>query len=80
MDPFMVRRLDRTDPRLVDPLVGWIKARRFDLVVLIVPLENPEFDYWWSDYHFGPRVASALRAAYRPERWVGRYLLYRPAR
>jgi hypothetical protein len=80
MDPFMVRRLDRTDPRLVDPLVGWIKARRFDLVVLIVPLENPEFDYWWSDYHFGPRVANALRAAYRPERWVGRYLLYRPAR
>jgi hypothetical protein len=80
MDPFMVRRLDRADPRLVDPLIGWIRARRFDLVVLIVPLENPEFDYWWSDYHFGPRVANALRAAYRQERWVGRYLLYRPVR
>ncbi len=80
MDPFMLRRLDRADPRLVDPLIGWINARRFDLVVLIVPLENPEFDYWWSDYHFGPRVANALRAAYQPERWVGRYRLYRPVR
>jgi hypothetical protein len=80
MDPFMLNRLDRTDPDLVDPLIGWITNRRFDLVVLLVSLEDRSLDYWWSDYHFGPRVANALRASYRPERWVGRYLLYRPIR
>ena len=71
---------DRSNPELVDPLIGWIKDRRFDLVVLLVSLEDRNLDYWWSDYHFGPRVANALRASYRPERWVGRYLLYRPVR
>jgi len=80
MDPFMLTRLDRSNPELVDPLIGWITERRFDLVVLLVSLEDRRLDYWWFDYHFGPRVANALRASYRPERWVGRYLLYRPVR
>ena len=80
MDPFMLTRLDRTNPQLIDPLIGWITDRRFDLVVLLVSLEDRRLDYWWSDYHFGPRVANALRTSYRPERWVGRYLLYRPVR
>jgi len=80
MDPFMLARLDRTNPQLIDPLIGWITERRFDLVVLLVSLEDRRLDYWWFDYHFGPRVANALRTSYRPERWVGRYLLYRPVR
>ena len=79
MDPFMLTRLDRTHPELVDPLIDRIRNRHFDLVVLLVSLEDRQLDYWWSDYHFGPRVANALRAAYRPERWVGRYYLYRRA-
>jgi hypothetical protein len=79
MDPFMVARLERSTPARVDPLVQWIAERRFDLVVLVVPLENRELDYWWSDYAFGPRVAAALRRGYRPDGLVGRYYVYRRA-
>jgi hypothetical protein len=79
MDPFMVMRLDQLHPEWVDPLVTRIAERRFSLVVLVVPLEDRRFDYWWSDFHFGPRVAAALRSAYRSDGTVGRYFLYRPA-
>jgi hypothetical protein len=77
MDPFMVLRLERLHPQWVDSLITRIAERRFDLVVLVVPLENPAFDYWWTDFHFGPRVAAALRSSYRPDGTVGRYFLYR---
>jgi hypothetical protein len=80
MDPFMVTRLDRSHPELVDPLIGWIKNRRFDLIVLVAPLDNGELENWWSDYHFGPRVADAVRSSYRYDRRVGRFRLYRPVR
>jgi hypothetical protein len=79
MDAFMIARLDRAHPQSVDPLIARIADRQFDLVVLVVPLENRELDFWWSDYHFGPRVAQALRHAYRWDGKVGRYHLYRPA-
>jgi hypothetical protein len=78
MDPFMVARLERSDPARVDPLVQWITARRFDLVVLVVSLDNRDLDYWWSDYSFGLRVATALRENYQSNGIVGRYYLYRP--
>jgi hypothetical protein len=78
MDPFMLTRLDRRSPELVDPLIERIKNRQFGLVVMVVSLEDRQFDSWWSDYQLGPRVANALRESYRPERWLGRYLLYRP--
>jgi hypothetical protein len=80
MDPFMVMGLDRVHPDLVDPLVAWVSAERFDLVVLVVSLDDRSFDYWWSNFHFGQRVADALRRHYRFERSVGRYFLYRPTR
>jgi hypothetical protein len=77
MDPFMVRRLDRADPRQVDPLISWISHGRFDLVVLVVSLEDRSVDYWWTDLEFGARVAKALRNSYAFERSLGRYYLYR---
>lgn len=77
MDPFMINRLDRLDPAKVDPLIDAIADRRFDLVVLVVPLEDPALDFWWADYHFGPRVAGALRRSYRADGTVGRYYVYR---
>lgn len=80
MDPFMLVRLDRTHPERVDPLIASIEQRRFDLVVMVVRLENPDVAFWWTDYHFGPRVARALRASYRYDGEVGRYHLYRPIR
>jgi hypothetical protein len=78
MDPFMLLRLDRQHPQWVDPLIRRISERRFALVVLVVPLENRTLDYWWNDFQFGPRVATALRQSYRPDGTLGRYFLYRP--
>ena len=78
MDPFMVGRLERRHPERVEPLIAWVAARRFDLVVLIVPLEDRSLDYWWTDFHYGPRVAAALRDSYRADGTLGRYFLYRP--
>lgn len=78
MDPFMLSRLDRSHPEWVDPLLTQIRERRFHVVALVVSLEDRHLDYWWSDFHFGPRVAEALRASYRFDRRVGRYFLYRP--
>ena len=78
LDPFMLTRLDRIHPEWVDPLIARISQRRFDLVVLVVSLDDPSVDYWWTDYHFGPRIAKALRQSYRFERMIGRFYLYRP--
>jgi hypothetical protein len=78
MDAFMLARLDRSHPDWVDPLIARISARRFGLVVLVVALEDRSLDFWWTDYHLGPRVANALRSSYRFDRSVGRYYLYRP--
>ena len=78
MDSFMLNVLDRKHPDWIEPLIRRITERRFDLVVLVVPIENRNLDYWWSDFHYGPRVAAALRASYRPAGTVGRYFVYRP--
>ena len=67
MDAFMLTRLDRTHPQWVDPVVARIAERRFDLVVLVVSLEDRSVDYWWNDFHLGPRIAGALRRSYRLE-------------
>jgi len=80
LDPFMLTRLDRAHPEQVDPLISWIDKRRFDVVVLVVSLEDPSVEFWWNDFHYGPRVAAALRKSYRPDGLVGRYFVYRPRR
>jgi hypothetical protein len=78
MDAFMLTRLDRTHPEWVDPLVVRIADRRFALVVLVVSLDDRRFDFWWNDFHLGPRIANAIRKSYRFDRIVGRYFVYRP--
>jgi hypothetical protein len=78
MDAFMLARLERAHPEKVDPLISWIDSRRFDLVVLVVSLEDPTVEFWWNDFQYGPRVAAALRKSYRPDGLVGRYFVYRP--
>jgi hypothetical protein len=78
MDPFMLTRMDRAHPQWVDPLIARIVERRFAVVVLVESLENRSIEFWWIDYHFGPRVTKALRDSYVFERRIGRYLLYRP--
>lgn len=78
MDPFMLARLGRAHPEQVDPLISWIDARRFDVVVLVVSLEDRSVEFWWNDFEYGPRVAAALRKSYRLDGLVGRYFVYRP--
>jgi len=77
-DPFMLTRIDAVHPEWVDPLVARIDARAFTAVVLVVSLDDPSVDYWWTDYHFGRRVAQALRRSYKFDRLAGRYFVYRP--
>jgi hypothetical protein len=78
MDAFMLARLDRARPEWVDPLIARITDRQFDLVVLVVPLQDETLEFWWTDFHLGPRVAAALRRTYRADGQVGRFYLYRP--
>ncbi|HEX6207126.1 MAG TPA: hypothetical protein VF058_02095 [Actinomycetota bacterium] len=76
-DPFMLNRIDRREPELVDDLVDRIREQEFDALVLVETLEGN--DGWWRDYHFGTRVVAAMREAYRWDRTFGGYHLYRPA-
>lgn len=75
-DPFMLNRIDRQDPRLVDDLVERIRGQEFDALVLVETLEGN--DEWWGDYHFGTRVVEAMRDSYEWERTLAGYHLYRP--
>jgi len=79
MDPFTLLALDRQQPQLVDPLISRIVDQRFDVVVLLVPLDADDAEMWYTDFHFGARIAKALRHAYVFGRRVGRYVLYRRA-
>jgi hypothetical protein len=78
LDPFMLQRLGRRDPAALERLVDRIRTREFELVVLVVPLQ-PVDQEWWRDMHFGTRVAQALAASYRPIGRAQGYYLYRPA-
>ena len=80
MEPFMLRLVDQVHPEWVDPLISKIASRHFDLVVLAVPLDDRSLDFWWTDFHYGERVAAALRSAYRADGTRGRFFLYRPKR
>jgi hypothetical protein len=79
LDPFMLRRLQDSDPAAVQRLAERIRAREFELVVLVVPLHPPDQE-WWRDMHFGTRVTQALADAYTDSGRAQGYYLYRPAR
>ena len=78
LDPFMLLRIGRRDPAAVQRLVDRIRAREFALVVLVVPLE-PVDQQWWNEVHFGRGVAEALAGSYESVGSVDGYFLYRPA-
>jgi hypothetical protein len=78
LDPFMLLRIGRRDPAAVQRLADRIRAREFQQVVLVVPLQ-PVDQPWWRDVHFGEGVARALADAYVPSGTVQGYYLYRPA-
>jgi hypothetical protein len=78
LDPFMLRRLEDSDPAAVQRLVERIRAREFELIVLVVPLRPPDQE-WWREMHFGTRVTDALADAYADSGRAQGYYLYRPA-
>ncbi len=78
LDPFMLLRIGRKDPAVVQQLIDRIDARQFRYVVLVVPLQ-PVDQPWWNQMHFGPDVVRALARSYR---YTGRdqgYYVYEPA-
>jgi hypothetical protein len=77
LDPFMLRRLQDRDPAAVQRLVERIRAREFELVVLVEPLQ-PANREWWRDMHFGSPVTQALADAYTDSGRAQGYYLYRP--
>jgi hypothetical protein len=79
LDPFMLRRLQDRDSAAVRRLVERIRAREFELVVLVEPLQPLDRE-WWRDMHFGTPVTRALADAYTDSGRAQGYYLYRPAR
>jgi hypothetical protein len=77
LDPFMLRKLAETRPGEVEQLVQRVRQQEFELVVLVVPLQDPE-DPWWRDYHFGTDVITAVNDAYELDQRVDGFYLYRP--
>ena len=77
LDPFMLQRIGRRDPAAVRALIDRIRAREFELVVLVEPLE-PVDRPWWTTMHFGAEVVEALASSYTASGRVQGYYLYRP--
>jgi hypothetical protein len=78
LDPFMLLRIDRREPRAVNQLLHQIRTQSFDIVVLVEPLAPIDRE-WWREFHFGPRVIAALADAYVLDRSVQGYHVYVPA-
>jgi hypothetical protein len=78
LDPFMLLRLGRGQPEAVTTLAERIERREFDLVVLVVPLE-PLDQEWWQEYHFGPEIIQAVDRSYHFSSRVQGYYVYVPA-
>ena len=65
----------RVHPERVDPLIAWIAERRFDLVVLVVSLEDRSVDYLVDRLPLrSPRRDGASEAPIGSTGMVGRYL------
>ena len=65
LDPFMLVRVGRRDPALVEPLLALIATGRLDALVLKRDLEDPASEAWFRDFAFGPGFYAAARARYR---------------
>jgi hypothetical protein len=77
LDPFMLVRIGRRDRSTVQSLIERIRAREFELVVLVEPLQ-PVDRSWWTRIHFGADVVEALASTYVASGRASGYYLYRP--
>jgi hypothetical protein len=73
----MLLRLGGRDPEAVTTLAERVERQEFDLVVLVVPLE-PLDQEWWRGYHFGPEIVQAIDGSYRFTSRVHEYYIYVP--
>ena len=79
MDPFAFRLLaerGRIDP---EPLAARVRRREFAILVLVRRIDLRE-ESLAPQLHFGPQVTDAIREAYRFDRAVGGYYLFKPRR
>lgn len=65
LDPFMLVRVGRRDPALVEPLLARVASGQVDALVLKRDLEDPAAEAWFSESAFGPGFYAAARAHYR---------------
>ena len=77
LDPWMLQRIDRARPELVDPLIDRIRAREFDAIVVFRRVED-HLEGWYTRNHFGRRVADAIVDHYAWEREVRGEHIYVP--
>jgi len=76
LDPFMLLRIGKRRPDVVQPLIERIEAREFNFVVLTAPIERTE---WWEKFHFGSDVVQAIDRSYDFSGGAEGYYLYTPA-
>ena len=76
MDPFMLLRIGKSHPDMVQALIERIEAREFDFVILTAPIERTE---WWEKFHFGSDVIQAIDRSYDFSRGAEGYYVYTPA-
>lgn len=61
-DPFMLRVVSERDPKISEPLVALLRARKVPVVLLMFNLE--EYRWWYERTHFGPAIYQALHDNY----------------
>jgi len=74
-DAFMLLRIGKRYPEVVQALIRRIEGREFDFVVLGAPLEQTS---WWERYHFGRSVIDAIDRSYELSATAEGYYLYTP--
>jgi len=75
-DPFMLRVVSERDPRVSEPLVALLRARKVPAVLLMFNLE--EYRWWYERTHFGPAVYNALHDNYGLTESRPGVFVYRP--
>ncbi len=85
LDPFMLSQLGELHPEWIQSLAERIERQEFTRVVLLMDINDPDADAFYTDNHLGPGVLSAMRERYRlvttipaTGTWVGTYFVYEP--
>lgn len=75
LDPFMLMRFGESRPEWVQGLEARIRAREFDVIVLL--READPDDSWYRASAFGPGPIGAIRDSYEQAERIDGYFIYR---